>query len=143
MDRIVRKMKMNMDKILDNFVQYIFDINLTYYDSIDSYFSRKEPTFKRKTKFYLRFLILIIFTVKYGLLSLYPDKLQLTLLKDFSIIFGKQSNLPHVLWFGFGLLTLAVKSVVVYLESRKNLNIFDFSSTGRNANQCIGSVKDI
>ena len=124
MDGILRKM--NMDKILDNFIKYIFDTNLFYYDSMDSYFSRKEPTLRRKVRFYLNFLLLVIITVKYGVLSLYPDKLQWTLMKDFSIVFGKQSNLPHGLWLGFGFLTIAVKSVVVYLESRKNLNIFDF-----------------
>ena len=100
--------------------------NMIYYDSIESYFSRKEPTLWRKIKFYSRFLILVIYTVKYGLLLLYPCTLQWTLLKDASIIFGKQANLPHALFFSIGMVTLMGKLVFAYYESRKNLYLFNF-----------------
>ena len=124
MDQIVRKM--NMDKISDKFLKYCFDRNIFYYDSTDSYFSRKEPTFKRKTKFYMRFLLLAIFTIKYGLLSLYPDNFKWLALEELSIIFGEQANLFHALEFGFAFLTLVCKLIVAYFERRKNLYLINF-----------------
>ena len=124
MDQIVRKM--NMDKISDKFLKYCFDRNIFYYDSTESYFSRKEPTFKRKAKFYLRFLLLAIFTIKYGLLSLYPDNFKWLALEELSIIFGEQANLFHALEFGFAFLTLVCKLIVVYFERRKNFYLIDF-----------------
>ena len=123
MDRIRRKI--DYFKIMDNFMEFIIDRNMLYYDSIESYFSRKEPTLWRKTKFYLRFLILVIFTVKYGLLSLYPDTLQWTLMKDATMIFGKQGNLQQAMMFSVGILTLVPKLVFAYYESRKKLYLLN------------------
>ena len=54
-------MQNDVDKIVDKVIQYAIDNNILYYDSIDSYYSRKEPTLKRKIKFYLTFLLLVIF----------------------------------------------------------------------------------
>ena len=124
MDRI--RGEIQADKVLDNFMQFVINRNMIYYDSIDSYFSRKEPTLWRKIKFYLRFLILIIFTVKYGLLLLYPDELQWTLLKDVTIVFGKQAYLIHAMFLSVGMVTLVGKLVFSYYESRKNLYLFNF-----------------
>ena len=123
MDQIV--CKINLDIILDNVVKYAIDRNIFYYDSMENYLSRQEPTLWRKTKFYLKLLVLVIYTVKFGLLSLYPDKLFWTLLKDVTIIFGKQANLLHALCFSFGLVTLVGKLIIVYHESRKNLKVLD------------------
>ena len=141
MDEIVRKM--NMDNISDKFLRYCFDRNIFYYDSIESYLSRKEPTLSRKIKFYLRFLLLVIFTVKYGLLTIYPDKFKWLATKELSIIFGEQANLFHALEFGFALLTLVSKWIVVYYESRKDFYIINFLLTGNNANHCSGSNRNI
>ena len=124
MDRIKREI--HFDKILDNFLEFLIDKNMIYYDSIDSYFSRKEPTLKRKIKFYLRFLILVILNVKYGLLLLYPDTFQWTLLKDATIIFGKQANLVHALGFGIGIVALVGKLVFAYYESGNNLHLINW-----------------
>ena len=124
MDRIRRKI--DYFKIMDNFMEFIIDRNMLYYDSINSYFSRKEPTLWRKTKFYLRFLILVIVTVKYGMLSLYPDKLQWTLLKDLTMMLGKQANLSPAFIFSIGMVTLLGKLVFAYYESRKNLYLLNF-----------------
>ena len=123
MDRIRREIE--FDKILDNFMQFIVNRNMSYYDSSDSYFSSKKPTLGRRIKFYLRFLILVIYTVKYGLLLLYPDKLQWTLLKDATIIFGEQADLVQAMMFSIGMLTLMSKLVFAYYESRKNLYLFN------------------
>ena len=123
MDRIKREIQreIQFDKVLDKFIQFLINRNLIYYDSLDSYFSGKEPTLWRKIKFYWKFVILAIFNVKYGLLLLYPDQLQWTLLKDATMIFGKQANLPHALLFSIGMVTLLGKVVIAYYESRKNL----------------------
>ena len=106
-------------------MQFIVNRNMSYYDSSDSYFSGKKPTLSRRIKFYLRFLILVIYTVKYGLLLLYPDKLQWTLLKDATIIFGEQADLVQAMMFSIGMLTLMSKFVFAYYESRKNLYLFN------------------
>ena len=74
MDQLRRQM--NLDKLLDNVIQYGIDNYILHFDSIESYYSRREPLLKRKTNFYLIFTLLVVFTGKYGLLSLYPDKLQ-------------------------------------------------------------------
>ena len=125
MDRIFRKINMDFDKILDKFDKYSIDSCILYYDSIDSYYSGKEPTFKRKTKYYLTFLLLVIFNVKYGLLSLYPDKLQWTLLKDFTLIFGKQAQLVDAMFFSLGMVTILGKLVIFYYEIHRKLKIND------------------
>ena len=71
MDEIIRKM--NLNDILDKFTDYIFDRNILYHDSIDSYYSGKEPSFWRKVMFYSRFIALIIMIVKCGLSVLFPN----------------------------------------------------------------------
>ena len=123
MDQIL--FKMDLDKLLDKVVRYFFDKNIFYCDSIDSYYSRKEPSLRRKTKFYLRFLLFAIVNFKYGLLLLYPGKLQWTLLKDATIMFGKQANLIHAIFFSFGMVTILVKLVVVYYERQKKIKVID------------------
>ena len=119
MDRIRREIQ--FDKILDKFIQFLINKNIIYYDSIDSYFSRKEPTLCRKIKFYLRFLILVIFSIKFSLLLFYPETLQSILLKDATIIFGKQAYLLHAFAFSIGMVTLVGKLIIAYYESRQNL----------------------
>ena len=114
-----------MNKILDKFFKYCVNRNIIYYDSIDSYYSRKEPTLSRKIKFYLRFFIFVIFTIKYSLLSLYPDKLQGTPLTDIIVIFGNKANLVYALMIGIGIQLLLSKLPIVYYEGRKNLNVID------------------
>ena len=64
MDQLRRQM--NLDKLFDNVIQYAIDSYIFYFDSIESYYSRREPSFKRKTNFYLTFTLLVVFTVKYG-----------------------------------------------------------------------------
>ena len=123
MDKLIRKI--NIDKLLDKVIKYFIDSHMLYHDSIESYYSRKEPTFMRKTKFYLTFLLLVIFNVKHGLISLYPDTLQWTLLKDGTIIFGKQANIVHAELLSLGMVTLIGKLVMAYYESRKNIKLID------------------
>ena len=123
MDQLRRQM--NLNKLLDNVVQYAIDNYIFYFDSIESYYSRRKPSLKRKTNFYLIFTLLVVFTVKYGLLSLYPDKLQWTPMKDLTLMFGEQAILFHGLFFSFGLVTIMGKLVIVYYEYRSNLEIYD------------------
>ena len=123
MDQLLSKI--NFDKILDKVMEYSIDSYIFYHDSIESYYSRKEPTLWRKIKFYLTFLLMAVFNVKYGLLSLYPDQLQWTTLKDATLIFGKQANLVHAMLFSLGMVAILGKLVMVYYEGRKNLKIFD------------------
>ena len=125
MDRILRKFDINFDKIVDKFYKYCIDSHGVYYDSIDSYYSGREPTIRRKTKFYLNYLVLVIYNVKCGLLSLYPDKLQWTPLKDFTLIFGKQVQFVHAMFFSLGIVTILGKLIIFYLESRKKLILND------------------
>ena len=91
MDEILKKI--NLNELLDKFCRYAFDRHIFYHDSIDSYYSGEEPSFWRKVKFYLRFLVLIISTAKTCLSTLFPNTLLLTPLTDATIIFGKQSTL--------------------------------------------------
>ena len=117
--------KLNFNKILDNVIQYAMDYSIYYYDSIESYYSREEPTIKRKIKFYGTFLLLVIFTVKYGLVSLYPDIMQWKSMKDATMMFGDQAFLMHAIFFILALVTTLGKSVMVYYEWKKELAIFD------------------
>ena len=77
-----------IDKILYDYVQYLIDCYILYYDSIDNYHSRKEPSKYRKIMFYLTFVLITSVIVKYGLLLIYPDKLMWTPLKDCTMVFG-------------------------------------------------------
>ena len=117
--------KADMATILDGVIQYAIDSYIFYYDSMESYYCRKEPSLKRKIKFYLTFLLLTIFIFKYGLLSLYPDKLLLVSMKDASIELGDQATPAHALLFIIGLVTTFGKLVMVYYERRSKLEIFN------------------
>ena len=123
MDQLLSKI--NFDKILDKVIQYAIDSCIFYHDSMESYYSGKEQTINRKIKFYLTYLLLVTFNVKYGLLALYPDKLQWTLLKDVTIIFGKQAYLVHAMLFSLGMVSIFGNLIMVYYEGRKNLKAFD------------------
>ena len=92
---------------------------------MDSYYSGKEPSLRRKVKFYLRFMVLLMVIVKYGLFMLYPNTVQLTLLEDGSTLFDKQAILVYALLISVNLVTLLAKLVFAYYESRKNLNAID------------------
>ena len=80
---------------------------------------------RRKTRFYLTLLCLIIFNLKYGLLSLYPDKLLLKPLRDASLLLGDQAILVHSSLFCLGFVTLFSKLAVFYHESRSNIKNID------------------
>ena len=115
----------NLDRVLDKMLDYAFDRNIFYHNSIDSYYSGEEPSFWRKVKFYSRFLVLIIFAVKSGLSTLYPDYLLWTPLTDATLLFGKQSILVNAAIFSLCIVALSGKLVVVYYESKNNLKFFD------------------
>ena len=123
MDRIFKKV--NLDEILDKLCVYAFDRNIFYHNSIDSYHSGEEPSFWVKIKFYSRFLVLILWTVKSGLSTLFPDKLSLTPLIDFTILYGKQAILINAHIFTISIVILSAKLVFVYYESQNNLKVFD------------------
>ena len=123
MDQILRKNDLN--KINDKLIQFAFDKYFFYYDSIESYYSRKEPTLKRKVMFYLTFIMVAIFNVKYGILSLYADKEQMTLLKDGTRVMVDASKLLSAMFFSLGIVTMVGKLTIVYYEKRSNFKFFD------------------
>ena len=123
MDRIIRNI--NLNNLLEKLCRYGFDRNIFYHNSIDSYYSGEEPSFWRKVKFYLRFLVLIVLTMKSGLNTLFPETLLLRPLIDATILYGKQSIFFHAVQFSLCMVSLFAKSVVFYYESKKNLKIFD------------------
>ena len=123
MDRILRKT--NLNKINEEAIQYAFDKYLFYYDSIESYYSRKEPTFKRKVMFYLTFIVLAIFNVKYGFLSLYAGKEQTPLLTDPIRVIGEGSKLLSAMFLSLGVLLMVGKLTMVYYEKQSNIKIID------------------
>ena len=114
-----------MDKLLDNVIQYTIDRNILYCDSVDSYYSGKEPSFWRKVNYNLRFLVVAIHVVKYGLFMLYPNTVHLTALQDNSTLFGKQAIIAQALLFSLYLTTLLAKLIVVHYESRKKIEFID------------------
>ena len=108
-----------------NVYQYAAQGCVYYYDTIENYFSRKEPTLRRKIRYYLTFVLLAIFNIKYGLLTLYPDKVQLTLLKDFTLLFGIEAKLLYAMFFCLGFVGFSAKLMLAYYESRSNLKFWD------------------
>ena len=123
MDRIVNRI--NLNEQLDKVLGYGFDRNIFYHNSIDSYYSGEEPSFWRKVKFYLRFLVLIILMVKTGLSTLFPKTLLLTPLTDATIIFAKEAILPNAAVLSLAIVTLSGKLVIGYYEWRKKVKFFD------------------
>ena len=123
MDHLIRKIDPN--KILADCIQYAIDSNIFYYDSMESYYSGKEPTVKRKIHFYFTFTFLVIFNMKYGLLVFYPDKLMLTPMKDITMLFGNMALPLHVLLFALSLVTISGKVIMVYYESQSKLKVYD------------------
>ena len=123
MNQILRKT--NLNKINEEAIQYAFDKYLFYYDSIESFYSRKEPTLKRKVMFYLKFILLAIFNVKYGILSLYANKDQMPILTDATIIMGDGSKLLCAMFFSLGLLLMVGKLMFVYYEKQSKIKFID------------------
>ena len=117
--------KVNLNEIVDKLLCYCFDRNLFYHNSIDSYYSGEEPSFWRKVKFYSRFLVLILWTVKSCLSTLFPNTLLLRPLTDLTIIYGKQSILFNGVIFSLCIVTLSGKLIIVYYESKKKVKAFD------------------
>ena len=117
--------RIDLNKVLDKCIGYAFDRHIFYHNSIESYYSREKPSLWRKVKFYWRFLLLIIGTIKTGLSILFPDTLLLKPLTDATILFGKQSILLNASIIGLCLVTLLAKLVIGYYEKEKNLKVFD------------------
>ena len=114
-----------IDKIFYDYVQYLIDCYILYYDSIDNYHSRKEPSKYRKIMFYLTFVLITSVIVKYGLLLIYPDKLMWTPLKDCTMVFGDQAILIHALSFSFLLVTIIGKLIFLFHETKFEIKLFD------------------
>ena len=114
-----------LDEILEINVQYVIDNYIFYHDSIENYYSGKQPSKYRKLKFYLTFVFLTIFNVKYGLLLLYPNKLIWTPLKDVTMLLGEQAILVHALLFSISLVTISIKFLMLYYEAKSELKIYD------------------
>ena len=123
MDKI--QSKININKMLDSLIQYAIDSNVLYYDSIDSYYSRKEQSIRRKIKFYLTYLLMSILTVKYGLLLICRDQLMWTPMKDATMVFGDQAFLLHAMLFGLSLLTISAKAMFNHCEIRSKMKFYD------------------
>ena len=123
MDLILRKT--NLNKINEELIQFVIDRYFFYYDSIESYYSRKEPTLKRKVMYYLTFLLLAIYNVKYGILSLYADKEQMTLLSDVTEVIGDGSKLLSAMLFSLGVCTMLAKVTFFYYEKQSNIKFID------------------
>ena len=115
----------DINQLNERAVKYIVDSYLLYYDSIESYYSRKEPTLRRKIRYYLTFVLLVIFNIKYVLLTLYPDKVLLTPLIDWTIMFNDQARPIHAFSLSLGLVTISGKLIVFYYERRKNIKFLD------------------
>ena len=105
--------------------EYAMQGCIYYYDSIDNYFTRKEPTLRRKIRYYLTFVLLAIFNIKYGLLTLYPDKVRLTVLKDFTLLFGVESKLLYAMFFCLGIVAFSGKLMMAYYERQSNLKFLE------------------
>ena len=114
-----------LDKTIVNMVEYSVNNYTIYYDSLESYYSRKVPSFKRKILFYLTFVLFAVFNVKYGLLLMYPNKMMWTPMKDWTMVLGNQAVLVHALLFSISLVALTAKLVVVYYEAKSELKILD------------------
>ena len=140
MDRIVHRINLNkildklisytfdsniLDNLLDKVLRFAFDRHIFYHKSIDSYYSGEEPSFWVKIKFYLRFLVLIIITVKCALSTLFTDKMLVNPFIDSSILLGKQAILIHAVLLSLGIVILSAKLMLVYYESKKKVKFFD------------------
>ena len=117
--------KINLDKVLDSIVQYAINSNVIYYDSIDSYYSGKEQSVRRKIKLFSTYLLMAILTVKYGILSIYREQMMWTPMKDTSMIFGYQAFLVHAILFGLSLITISGKAMFNYCEIGSKMKIYD------------------
>ena len=113
------------DKTIVSIVQYGINNYIFYYNSLESYYSRQVPLFRRKVIFYLTFVLFAIFNVKYGLLLMYPNKLMWKPMKDVTMVLGDQAVLVHALLFSISLVALTCKLVVVYYEAKSEFKIYD------------------
>ena len=123
MDQILRKT--NLNKINEEMIQFALNKYFLYYDSIVCYYSRKEPTLKRKVMFYLTFILVAIFNVKYAILSLYANKEKMALLSDVTEVIGDGSKLLSAMFFSLGVCTMLAKVTFFYYEKQRNIKFFD------------------
>ena len=121
----MNELQQEFDKLLYNNIQYAINNYIFYYDSIENYYSRQQPSMYRKFNYFMTFVLLAIFNVKYGLLLMYPDELMWTPMKDGTMILGDQAILFHALLFSISLVTISGKLVIVFYEAKAEFKPYD------------------
>ena len=111
--------------ICDKAFEYAFDNYIFYYDSIDSYYSRKSPSLRRKIMFFWVFFLLFVEIVKCIYVSLYPDEIFWLPIKDALMVFGKQANSVYALLLCLGMVTFFGKLIMVFYEAKSQIKVFD------------------
>jgi hypothetical protein len=111
-----------MDNLFDAPLKFLKNSEIFYHNSIDDYFARKSPPMKRWLKYWTRSLLLVLHTLRLGVLSLYPNLNEYHLFRDEVIVLGDQARLGYLLFFSLNLVAVCAKFIILYYESRYKLN---------------------
>ena len=74
LETIFRELGTFDNSIFNRYHLFFVDNYIVYYDSIDNYKSRTEPSTQRKLHYHLNILILVSYLIKYILLTLFEDE---------------------------------------------------------------------
>ena len=142
-NKIITGQLVNLFQLLDTFNESIFELFSTkltdnhtiYHESIDCYLHGKQPAIKRKIIYYLKLLVCLFITIKYGVLSLSDDVLLNVELGDFIFIYSTKYKTWQTLIFQFFSLVSGLKLVYYYYEVKSQLYLINMmrSINGRSS----------
>ena len=111
--------------ILNNLHSYLNSHCLFYYESLDSYLNNREPTVTRKLLYYTNLFSALVFTIRYGLLTIHSDQ-------SFQIAFGEitfvliyKYQYANAFGFGTGLAITIAKLTTFYYDMSPNNHYYN------------------
>ena len=100
--------------------QYLADNYFFYYDSLKDYSTRTKPSARRIRYYYMNMVVTILFTIRYGLLSLYDSQKYQILLGEFSFVAITKYRSFNTFAFACGLAVVWPKLVMYYFDINHN-----------------------
>ena len=100
--------------------EYLFNHCLFYYESLESYLNKREPTVNQKLLYYTNLLSALVFTIRYGLLTINSDQSFQIAFGEMSFVFIDKYRYANAFGFAIGLAITIVKLAMFYYDNSPN-----------------------
>ena len=113
--------------VFDRFYNYMADHYFFYYESIETYLAQTKPSNSRRIFYCLKFLLVILTTIKYGVLTLSKSKsIQVHLGEQF-FAYVPQYKFLNALILSQGVFVILFKMAMLYFDIRHEVNVVQVS----------------